>query len=100
MAPLPKTPMRLESGRAAAALLPDGRRLHLQHGPIDLVIEAAGNAEEVALAYGQACACFRDLLATLASELPLLRSPLGGRYPRAAGPVARRMVRACWPYST
>ena len=92
--------MRLECGGAVAALLPDGRRLHLQHGPIDLVIEAAGNAEEVALAYGQAGACFRDLLATLASELPLLRSPLGGRYPRAAGPVARRMVRACWPYST
>ena len=25
------------------ALLPDGRRLHLQHGPIDLVIEAFGS---------------------------------------------------------
>ena len=98
MAPLPKPPRRLESGGAVAALLPDGRRLHLQHGPIDLVIEAAGRAEEVALAYGQACACFRDLLATLAAELPLLRSPLGAGYPRAAGPVAQRMVRACWPY--
>ena len=40
----------------AASLLPDGRRLHLQHGPIDLVIEAWGPREEVALAYRQAWA--------------------------------------------
>ena len=30
-----------------AVLLPDGRRLHLQHGPIDLVVEAWGDAREV-----------------------------------------------------
>jgi len=89
---------RLESGGPSAALLPDGRRLHLQHGPIDLVIEATGRAEEVARAYAQACASFRDLLSTLVSELPLLRTPLGSVYPHASGPVARRMVAACWPY--
>ncbi|SDE38226.1 hypothetical protein [Ruegeria marina] len=27
---------------AVAALLPDGKRLHLQHGPIDLIIGAEG----------------------------------------------------------
>jgi hypothetical protein len=32
-----------------ARLLPDGRRLHLQHGPIDLIIGAEG-AREVAFA--------------------------------------------------
>ena len=37
-----------------AALLPDGRRLHLQHGPIDLIVEAWGEAREVAAAYRQA----------------------------------------------
>jgi len=89
---------RLESGGPSAALLPDGRRLHLQHGPIDLVIEAAGRAEEVARAYAQACAAFRDLLATLVSELPLLQTPLKSVRPQATGPVARRMVAACWPY--
>ena len=94
MTPLPQAPVRLESGGAVAALLPDGRRLHLQHGPIDLVIEAVGTTEEVALAYGQAWDCFRDLLATLVAELSLLKAPLGPRRPRAAGPVARRMVRA------
>ena len=91
---------RLESGGPFAILLPDGRRLHLQHGPIDLVIEAAGRAEEVARAYAQACASFRDLLVTLVSELPLLRTPLGSVRPQASGPVARRMVAACWPYRT
>ncbi|MGH8431370.1 MAG: UPF0280 family protein, partial [Solimonas sp.] len=38
---------------AFAARLPDGR-LHLQHGPIDLVIEAFGATGEVERAYGQA----------------------------------------------
>ena len=28
--------------RAQAAMLPDGRRLHLQDGPIDLIVEAFG----------------------------------------------------------
>ncbi len=82
----------------AAQLLPDGRRLHLQHGPIDLVIEAWGSTGEVARAYGQAQACFRGLLATLVGELALLKAPLGAAYPRAEGAVARRMVAACWPY--
>jgi ApbE superfamily uncharacterized protein (UPF0280 family) len=35
------------------AVLPDGRRRHFQHGPIDLVIEAFGAASQLALAYGQ-----------------------------------------------
>ena len=35
------------SGGAQAAMLPDGRRLHLQHGPIDLIIEAFGEPAEV-----------------------------------------------------
>ena len=39
---------------AQAALLADGRRLHLHHGPIDLVIEADGSPQEIQLAYAQA----------------------------------------------
>ena len=34
-----------------AVLLPDGRRLHLQHGPIDLVVEAFGPEAAVRGAY-------------------------------------------------
>jgi ApbE superfamily uncharacterized protein (UPF0280 family) len=36
--------------------LPDGRRLHMNHGPIDLIVEAWGEADEVRLAYEQAAA--------------------------------------------
>jgi ApbE superfamily uncharacterized protein (UPF0280 family) len=116
-----------QEGGIHAALLPDGRRLHLQHGPIDLVIEAFGAPEEIRAAYGQATAGFADVLPTLVNELPLLRKPLpnlssppregislsarlrgerakltGGEghdaMPRAHGSVAQRMVAACWPH--
>ena len=33
------------------ALLPDGKRLHLQDGPIDLIIEARGRDADVRAAY-------------------------------------------------
>lgn len=81
-----------------AAMLPDGRRLHLQHGPIDLVIEAFGARDEVERAYAQAADAFGDVLSQLVAELPVLRAPLGAMPPLVDGPVARRMVTACWPY--
>ena len=81
----------------ARALLP-GNRLHLHHGPIDLVIEAWGDAREVECAYEQAWQRFDDVLPTLVSELALLRAPLSEPYPLARGPIARRMVAACWPH--
>jgi ApbE superfamily uncharacterized protein (UPF0280 family) len=80
-----------------AATLPDCR-LHLQHGPIDLIIGAFGAPAEIARAYGAARTGFDDVLATLVSELPLLRTPLAALRPSLAGPVARRMLDACWPY--
>jgi len=86
------------TGAPHRRLLPDGRRLHLQHGPIDLVIEAFGSQGEVARAYGQAEACFADLLATLVRELAILRQPIGDARPVLSGPVARRMVDAVWPH--
>ncbi|SKA12791.1 hypothetical protein SAMN02745126_03718 [Enhydrobacter aerosaccus] len=82
---------------ALAALLPDGR-LHLQHGPIDLIIEAFGARDEVDRAYRQAMDRFGDILPTLVSELPLLRQPVGDAYPLLRGPVARRMAEAVWPH--
>jgi len=81
----------------SAALLADGR-LHLQHGPIDLIIEAWGESAEVAAAYRQAIARFDGILAVLVQELPQLRTPLAAVYPLLRGPVARRMLAACWPY--
>jgi ApbE superfamily uncharacterized protein (UPF0280 family) len=77
--------------------LPDGR-LHLQEGPIDLIIEAFGAAEEVARAYDAAATCFEEVLPGLVDELPALRRPM-----KAAtvlqGPVARRMAAACRPHA-
>lgn len=84
-------------GGPVSARLPDGR-LHLQHGPIDLIIEAFGARSEVESAYRQAIARFDDVLGTLVTELPILRSPVGTTPPALDGPVARRMADAVWPY--
>ena len=80
-----------------SVLLPDGR-LHLQHGPIDLVIEAFGAGQEVGRAYRQAVDRFGDILPTLVGELPALRRRMDDAFPLMRGPVARRMASAVWPY--
>ncbi|WP_428686282.1 UPF0280 family protein [Reyranella sp.] len=82
---------------AVAARFADGR-LHLQHGPIDLIVEAFGAADEVERAYAQAIDRFGDILPTLVGELPVLRRPVGEAYPLLQGPVARRMAEAVWPH--
>jgi ApbE superfamily uncharacterized protein (UPF0280 family) len=86
------------TGGVQIELLPDGRRLHLNHGPIDLIIEAFGAADEIERAYRQAAARFDGLLEALVAELPLLRRPIGVARPRPQGPVAGRMVAAVWPH--
>ncbi|MGO8915688.1 MAG: UPF0280 family protein [Stellaceae bacterium] len=83
------------SGGPARRLLPDGRRLHLQHGPIDLVIEAWGERAEIAAAYAQAWQRFASVLPELVAELALLRRPADPAHPGVDGRVARRMLRAC-----
>ena len=85
-------------GAARMAMLPDGHRLHLQHGPIDIVAEAFGDEAEVRAAYRQAGACFATVLDGLVAELAVLRRPLGETRPALTGPVARRMLAACWPH--
>ncbi len=80
-----------------AATTADGSRLHLQHGPIDLIIEAFGDAREVAEAYRRAWARFQPLLDELVDELPALRRPLSAGEP--SGRVARRMAAAVRPFS-
>ncbi len=75
-----------------AALLADGR-LHLQHGPIDLVIGAEGRDDDARrTAYRAARDRFASILDELVPELPLLRAALG---PVPEGLIARRMHRAC-----
>jgi uncharacterized protein len=86
------------TGAAQAALLADGRRLHLQHGPIDIIAEAFGDAAEQRLAYRQAATRFRTILAELVAELATLRQPITDAGLAVEGPVAKRMVAAVWPY--
>ncbi len=81
----------------SAIVLPDGR-LHLQEGPIDIVIGLDGTRAARAEARERATAAFTGLLAALATELPLLRQPLDVVPPACAHPVARRMVAATWPF--
>ncbi|HEX4233094.1 MAG TPA: UPF0280 family protein [Caldimonas sp.] len=80
----------------------DDRRWHFQHGPIDCIVAADGDAHAVAAAVERAWSRFQPLLAELAAELPLLRADLRappGQSLSPRGPVARRMVAACRPHA-
>ena len=75
------------------------RRWHFQHGPIDLVIGADGDAAAVQTAHQAAWLRFQTVLAELVTELPLLREPVRGGLCPLRGAVARRMWSACQPLS-
>lgn len=82
-----------------ASWLPDGRRLHLNHGPIDLIVEAFGETDEVRTAYGQATERFRTILGELVEELVELRRPASPTLRDFVGSTARRMEAAVAPLS-
>jgi len=82
------------------ALLPDGKRLHLQDGPIDLIIEAKGPEDEMRAAYEAAAHRFAGLLDELCGELPELRKPADPAGTALNGVVARRMHAAVAPFAT
>jgi len=82
------------------AFLADGRRLHLQDGPIDLIVEARGTEAKLRAAYDAAARRFTGLLDELCSELPLLRQAADPRQCLLEGPVARRMHAAVAPFAT
>ena len=82
-----------------SALLPDGKRLHLQDGPIDLVIEAKGEAAEVRAAYDAATRRFTGLLDELCEELTTLRQAADPAQCLLKGVVARRMHAAVAPFA-
>jgi ApbE superfamily uncharacterized protein (UPF0280 family) len=73
-------------------------RLHLNEGPIDLIIRAEGEAAAVRRAEDAARCRFDGLLAELVAELEWLRHQLDDTYPPLKGPIARRMADAAWPY--
>jgi ApbE superfamily uncharacterized protein (UPF0280 family) len=72
-------------------MLPDGKRLHLQDGPIDLIVGADGDPAHVARAFDVAQIRFSTILDELCSELFLLRQSTNVM---PDGQVAARMWRA------
>src|SRR4051794_27594449 len=81
------------------ALLPDGKRLHLQDGPIDLVIEAKGRDADTRAAYDAAVRRFNGLLDELCAELIELRQAAHPFRCTLKGAVARRMHAAVAPFA-
>jgi ApbE superfamily uncharacterized protein (UPF0280 family) len=79
--------------------LADGRRLHLQDGPIDLIVEARGSEANLRAAYDAAARRFDGLLDELCGELPTLRQAADPRRCSLQGVVARRMHAAVAPFA-
>jgi uncharacterized protein len=79
--------------------LADGRRLHLQDGPIDLIVEARGSEVDVRAAHDAAARRFTGLLDELCNELPLLRRAADPARCLLQGKVARRMHAAVTPFA-
>ncbi|MCB1461339.1 MAG: UPF0280 family protein [Nitratireductor sp.] len=82
-----------------AAYLDGGKRLHLQHGPIDLIIGVdAPDDHQRQEAFRAAAMRFDGLLEGLVGELGYLRAQLLPDTPNPADPVARRMAMAARPF--
>jgi uncharacterized protein len=79
------------------AWLACGKRLHLQDGPIDLIVEAEGSAADMRRAYEAAAARFTGLLDELCGELTELRQAADPQCCPLKGIVARRMHAAVAP---
>jgi ApbE superfamily uncharacterized protein (UPF0280 family) len=79
--------------------LADRRRLHLQDGPIDLIVEAQGSEADRRAAYDAAARRFAGLLDELCSELQLLRQAADPARCPLQGVVARRMHAAVAPFA-
>ncbi len=74
-----------------------GNRLHLQHGPIDLIVGADAAPDACRAAYAAITTRFATVLGELCEELPGLRAQAGTA--TLDGVVATRMARAVAPYS-
>jgi ApbE superfamily uncharacterized protein (UPF0280 family) len=85
--------------RPQIALLGDGKRLHLQDGPIDLIVEANGREAEVRAAYDAAVRRFTGLLDQLCAESTELRKAAHPTHCAVEGVVARRMHAAVAPFA-
>lgn len=87
------------NARAQIRMLPDGHRLHMHDGPIDLIVEAFGRGSEIEHAYQAASERFLTLLDELCFDLSFLRQPARGDSALPDGVVARRMTLAVRPHA-
>ena len=71
----------------------DPHRWHFQHGPIDLVIQADGEAAGVQSAHEAAWDAFQTMLPSLVRELPVLRQAV---CPQAPNPLQSEIARSMW----
>ena len=79
----------------------DPQRWHFQHGPIDLVIQADGDAAGVQAAHAAAWDAFQTMLPDLVRELAQLRQAVQPTSPNPMhGAIARSMWQACAPLAT
>lgn len=76
----------------------DQERLHLQHGPIDLILAAHDAADERKAAYDAALKRFETVLSEIVEELSILRLPVHRDTPNPAGETSKRMVNAVRPF--
>jgi uncharacterized protein len=81
------------------APLADGGRLHLQDGPIDLIVGAKGRAADIRAAYDSAALRFTGLLDELCAELTELRKAADPARCVLKSTVARRMHAAVAPFA-
>src|SRR5437763_1528986 len=78
--------------------LADGKRLHLQDGPIDLIVEANGTEASVGVAYSAAARRFTGLLDELFRESLSTRSPFwGGPHRRQTPQPPSLRTQSIWP---
>ena len=83
-------PWRYAMTRLHVAWLPDGKKLHLHNGPLNLIIQAFGRPAEIGRAYDAAIERARALVTELADDLPRLQA---GHVPQSN--AGRRAVAAC-----
>ena len=81
-----------------SGILNDGNRLHLNHGPIDLIIEAFGDHAVVRSAYEEAQIKFNRILIDLVAELSLLRAPVSQNKKLLKSAIGLRMQDAVYPF--
>ena len=83
-----------KTGNGAVHRILSGNRLHLQHGPIDLIIVVDGPEQVQNEAFDRAIYRFDHILEELVAELPILKTSWNPSFTNHKGGVAKRMQEA------